>query len=47
MCARGIRGKSIRVRAEDIARDLKRLDRHWVHIDLQAIEEAIYTVIID
>lgn len=47
MCARGIRGKSIRVRAEDIARDLKRLDRRWARIDLQVIEEVIDTVVID
>ncbi|KAG1785183.1 uncharacterized protein HD556DRAFT_1450935 [Suillus plorans] len=47
MCTRGIRGKSIRVRAEDIAKDLKRLDRRWARIDLRAVEEAIDTIVID
>ncbi|KAG2108246.1 uncharacterized protein F5147DRAFT_773827 [Suillus discolor] len=47
MCARGIRGKSVRVRAEDIAKDLKMFDRRWAHIDLRTIEEAIDTIVID
>ncbi|KAG2336095.1 hypothetical protein BDR05DRAFT_1006164 [Suillus weaverae] len=47
MLARGIKGKSPRVRVEDIARDLKRLDNRWARIDLEDVEEAIQLIELD
>lgn len=46
MSARGIRGKSARVRAEDVLSDLKKLDHRWARIDLQTVDEAIDTIVI-
>ncbi|KAG1777580.1 hypothetical protein EV702DRAFT_1045322 [Suillus placidus] len=46
MSARGIRGKSARVRAEDVLSDLKQLDHCWLCIDLQTVDEAIDTIVI-
>ncbi|KAG2109524.1 hypothetical protein DEU56DRAFT_749973 [Suillus clintonianus] len=46
MSARGIRGKSARVRPEDILSDLKQLDCRWACIDLQTVDEAIDTIVI-
>ncbi|KAG2740341.1 hypothetical protein P692DRAFT_20822678 [Suillus brevipes Sb2] len=46
MSARGIRGKSPRVRAEDVLMDLKKLDYRWARVDLQTVDEAIDTIVI-
>ncbi|KAG2336659.1 hypothetical protein BDR05DRAFT_970944 [Suillus weaverae] len=47
MLARGVKGKSPRVRAQDIARELMRSDNRWARIDLEDVEEAIELIVID
>jgi hypothetical protein len=47
MHAKGIRGKSTAVGAEDILKELKRLSARWAMIRLQDVEEALETIIVD
>ncbi|KAG1721949.1 uncharacterized protein EDB91DRAFT_1064161 [Suillus paluster] len=44
MRAKGIKGKSTEVGAEDITRDLRKLDVRWARITTRAVEEAVETI---
>jgi hypothetical protein len=43
----GIKGKTPKVKAEHITRLLQMSDHHWKHISLQAIEQAMQSVVLD
>jgi hypothetical protein len=43
----GIKGKTREVGAEHITRLLQMSDRRWEHIGLQAVEQAMQSVVLD
>ncbi|KAG1857144.1 hypothetical protein F4604DRAFT_1685359 [Suillus subluteus] len=45
--AKGIRGKSCMVGTEEILGELKRSDVHWASVRIQAVKEAMETIVID
>jgi hypothetical protein len=47
MCGMGIKSKTPEVRAEHITRLLQMSDHRWEHIGLQAVKQAMQSVVLD